>query len=200
MKGTKMKLSDKWKKILTVVISAFLGGLGVEIGTQTKQPESEPPAAIETTQPAPVIEQPQPQPETPAPQIEEPDEVNFSELDFCWGSFNGAKAKLGNGRIAALKIGGNLAYKTTESWYKELDCSSKTDANALACLFCKIGGKWQGGKFDWISESRTTRSFENISGGYNGWKKDAIQAATEYAFVIISKNGKTRTNVITVAK
>ena len=44
-----------------------------------------------------------------------------------------------------------------------------TDASALAVFAVKgSDGVYRGGKFDWISKSRTTRSFENIRGGYHG--------------------------------
>lgn len=129
-------------------------------------------------------------------QVQSVDEVEFSALDFCWGSFAGGKAALGSGRIQKLKIGSNLSYGVASTWFKDLGCNVKSDASALACLFCYIDGKWAGGKFDWISESRTTRDFKNIEEGYNGWRKDAIKAAKKYAFVIVSKDGKRRTNVI----
>ena len=63
-------------------------------------------------------------------------------------------------------------------------------------LFCEQDGKWVGGKFDWISTSRTTRDFANIRSGYNGWDPSAISKADRCAFVVVSKDGKRRTNVI----
>ena len=36
---------------------------------------------------------------------------------------------------------------------------------------------------------------KNISEGYNGWPKDSIGKADAYAFVIVSKDGRKRTNV-----
>ncbi len=126
------------------------------------------------------------------------DEVDFASLDFCWGSFSGGKAKLVDGcEIGSLKVSGSgLSYKWAKGGCEKLGASSSTDAACLACLFCKIDGRWKGGKFDWISTSRLTRGFENITDGYNGWQKDAVSKATEYAFVIVSKDGGKRTNVI----
>jgi hypothetical protein len=83
---------------------------------------------------------------------------------------------------------------------EKLGASSSTDAACLACLFCKLDGRWRGGKFDWISTSRTTRGFENVRDGYGGWRKDAIEAAEAFAFVICSSDGKKRTNVALFAK
>ncbi len=126
------------------------------------------------------------------------DEVDFSTLDWCWGSFSGKSASPVSGvEIGSLKVSSSgMSYKWKSGGCEKLGASSATDASCLACLFCKLDGKWKGGKFDWISTSRTTRDFANISGGYNGWQKDAISKATEYAFVIVSKDGKKRTNVI----
>lgn len=132
------------------------------------------------------------------------DEVDFSALDWCWGGFNGKKATLVDGaQIGSLKVSGNVSYKWVKGGCEKLGAISSTDADHTICaLFCKIGGVWKGGKFDWISTSRTSRDLKNIvgggdnSGGYGGWDKQAISKASEYAFVIVSKDEKRRTNVI----
>ncbi len=126
------------------------------------------------------------------------DEVDFALLDFCWGSFKGGSAKLVDGvEIGSLKVSGSgMSYKWKTGGCEKLGASSSTDAACLACLFCKLDGRWRGGKFDWISTSRTTRGFENVSDGYNGWQKDAVSKSAEYAFVIVSSDGKKRSNVI----
>lgn len=78
---------------------------------------------------------------------------------------------------------------------------SDTDAGALAVFAVKgSDGVYRGGKFDWISKSRTTRSFENIYGGYKGWPKNAIETAKGYAFAIVADGGKKRTNWIVADK
>lgn len=126
------------------------------------------------------------------------DAVDFSSLAWNWGGFKGGSAKLdAKARIFNLAVKSNgLTYKWMQGGCENLGASSREDASCLACLFCLIGGKWVGGKFDWISTSRTSRDFANISGGYNGWDKQAISKATKFAFVIVSKDGKKRTNVI----
>ena len=74
---------------------------------------------------------------------------------------------------------------------------------AIACLFVLDNdGKWVGGKFDWISSSRRTRGFENIygtgpEGAYGGWDLSNVPKSTTAAFVIVSADGKLRSNVIT---
>lgn len=139
-----------------------------------------------------------------APKQEEPaheataDAVDFAALDWCWGGFSGNKASAVAGvEIAKLAVGGKqMTYKWISGGCEKLGASSKTDASCIAALFCRLGGKWKGGKFDWISTSRTSRDWKNIESGYNGWDQSAIDNADAYAFVIVSKDGKKRSNVI----
>ena len=129
--------------------------------------------------------------------------VDFNSLDWCWGGFSGKKAKSVDGvEIANLKVSNDgMSYSWKSGGCEQLGAKDRSDAgNTLACLFCKIDGRWRGGKFDWISTSRTSRSFENINGGYNGWDPSAISKAEKYAFVIVSKDGKRRSNVITCGR
>lgn len=127
------------------------------------------------------------------------DAVDFASLEWAWGGFNGKNAKLVDGcEISSLKVTADgMSYKWVKGGCEKLGASNREDAGAtIAALFCKIDGKWQGGKWEWISTSRTTRSLENIKEGYNGWRKDAIGVASAFAFCIVSKDGKKRTNVI----
>ena len=131
-----------------------------------------------------------------------PDEVGFAQLKWKYGGFNGANASLETStRISKLNVTrSGLSYSWSSGGCERLGASSNTDANCLACLFCHIGGEWVGGKFDWISTSRRTRDFVNIRGQYNGWMSDAIEKADSYAFVIVSRDGKKRSNVILYGK
>lgn len=132
--------------------------------------------------------------ETPAPTG---DAVKFSQLKWVFGGMDGSRARQDVLKIADLGFGSNgLSYRwagpTLESWDLKL-----TQADAIACVFFKNNdGKWVGGKFDWISTSRTTRSFNNIRDGYKGWSLADIPNPTQGAFVIISSSGKLRTNVL----
>lgn len=153
----------------------------------------------------------QPASDIPAPEVQEPeqtptaeaDEVDFALLSWDYGGFKGGKATLVDGcRIAALKVSASgMSYKWGKGGCEQLGASSRTAADCIATLFVQgQDGKWRGGKFDWISTSRTSRDFENIRSGYHGWPTDAIAAATGYAFVIVSADGKKRTNVIRQGK
>lgn len=131
------------------------------------------------------------------------DAVPYSSLNWSMGGFRGAGALQHSGAvIGSLSVKSNgMSYKWVSGGCEALGATSKGDADhTLACLFyLDASGKWQGGKFDWISTSRTTRDFKNIHDGYNGWSPSAFAAATEYAFVIVGTNGR-RTNVIKGAR
>ena len=132
-----------------------------------------------------------------------PDEVSFDLLRWDYGGFKGNKAQPVKGcEIGSLKVSSCLSYKWLSGGCESLGATSKTDKDSvLACLFV-VGadGAWRGGKFDWISTSRTTRDFKNVREGYHGWPSDAIQTAQGFAFVIVGANGKRRSNVITCGR
>lgn len=125
------------------------------------------------------------------------DAVAFSSLNWSYGGFNGSAAALSSARIGNFNISGN---KMTYSWTGDTLSSwglGNDQADALCCLFVKkADGTWVGGKFDWISTSRTSRTLEHVTGGYNGWTLSGVPNPCEAAFVIVSKNGSKRTNVI----
>ena len=142
------------------------------------------------------------QPPQAAQAKSEEDAVDYSLLDWCWGGFKGGGASLdGKARIMGLRVtSGGLSYSWMSGGCENLGASSKDDAACIAALFCLMGGKWRGGKFDWISTSRTTRDFKNIAEAYNGWDREAVGKADKFAFVICSRDGKKRTNVALCAK
>ena len=129
--------------------------------------------------------------------------INYDELSWCWGGFNGSGAvETSSAQISNLSVSMNgMSYSWSTGGCEQLGASNRTDASqTLACLFCLIDGEWRGGKFDWISTHRLTRDFHNIETSYHGWDASAISKASAYRFVIVSKDGKTRTNVIEVTK
>lgn len=131
------------------------------------------------------------------------DAVDFGQLEWAYGGFKGGGAKLDSkARIINLSVKSDgMTYRWLSGGCENLGASSSTDAGAtLACLFVLVAGKWKGGKFDWISTSRTSRDFANIKGSYNGWPTNSIATAEKYAFVIVSKDGKKRTNVISCGR
>lgn len=121
------------------------------------------------------------------------------KVENAYGGFNFTNAKEdATAGIENLVVNSNgMKY----SWKKGCNLKnwglSDTQADALAIFAVKgSNGVYRGGKFDWISKSRISRSFENIKSGYHGWPKNAIETAKGYAFCICSENGKKRTNWI----
>lgn len=183
----KSKIKTKLEKLIDKWLKRLLGKLPAEAPAEA--PQQETPA--ETPQPAPA-ETPQTQPATDA------DAVPFDALDFRWGGFNGKSAQLAGCRVSGLRVTPNgLSYKWTVGGCEDLDRSCTHSNPSCTCaLFCRVGGKWIGGKFDHISTDRRTRDFENINDGYGGWDPSALRDADAFAFVILDDGARRRTNVI----
>ncbi len=127
------------------------------------------------------------------------DELDFSLLEWVYGGFGGSNAVPDEAaQICKLDVGQDMmTYEWVKGGCETFGAPNKGDADfALACLFILKDGHWKGGKFDWISTSRTRRDFKNIIENYHGWPSDAIETAEGYAFVIVGRDGRTRTNVI----
>ena len=154
--------------------------------------------AEQTNAPAVPPDAPPATPETPTqPDTPAADEADYSAFTWAFGGFHGSRAALSEPRIAALRMNGlsGLSYRwagpNLSAWGL-----GHTDAGALACLFVRRSdGSWIGGKFDWISTSHTTRDFKNL-GGYQGWTLEGIPNPCRAAFVIVSADGRRRSNVI----
>ena len=124
------------------------------------------------------------------------DAVPYGALKWTFGGIKAGGARQSGAQISGLHMSkGGLSFK----WVKDLSCwgLSKGDASAYACLFVqKSDGSWVGGKFDWISSSRSTRDFINVNGHYNGWSLAGVPNPCNAAFVVVSKDKKKRSNVI----
>ena len=124
------------------------------------------------------------------------DAVEFSSLRWEFGGVDGSRAKLSTPRISGLKASASgISYKwdaNLSSWGLATD-----QAEAMACWFVeKEDGSIVGGKFEWIATSRRTRSLENVLTGYGGWKLDGVPNPCRCWFVVVSKDGKLRSNVV----
>ena len=120
-------------------------------------------------------------------------------LDFRYGGVKAKPTEDSRCRISKLRIGSDSLSFHWDSgipsdWQRG---DTKKGPMILACAFYEDGGKWIGGKFDWIDEHRSSRPLENIHGGYNGWNASAFRAARRHAFCVVSANGKFRSNLIT---
>ena len=124
-------------------------------------------------------------------------------LDFRWGGFRGGGAvedpatQIRDFRMDKNGMRYAWAKGDLSNWGLE-----RTSAGALICAFYfdEKEQRWIGGKFDWISTSRLTRSWTNVREGYHGWKAGPFFAAKRRAICIVSANGRQRTNLLEESK
>lgn len=140
---------------------------------------------------------PDPTPDTSA------DAINYTALKWQYGGINAASSPLDTtARIANLSASSkSLSYSWQSGGCQALGASSDSDYSKTLCaaFFLQPDGSWVGGKFDWISTSRTDRELKHMIGPgyYSNWSQFDPSKSTAIAFVIISvKTGK-RTNIIT---
>ena len=127
------------------------------------------------------------------------DELNYGLLKWRYGGFNGAGATLDpNVQISGLsnRGGKHLFYR----WEKGLSAwgMSHTDhTGAICAAFFEKDGEWIGGKFDWVSTSRSDRELKHVE-YYNNWGSSGIRLpwGGKVAFVVVSKDGRKRSNVL----
>lgn len=123
------------------------------------------------------------------------DGVSYGSLRWTYGGVNGSGAVQSGVSISGLSMGKNsLSFtynRNLSAWGY-----SNGDASALACFFVqKSDGSWVGGKFDWISSSRTSRDLSHTR-NYNGWNLSGVPNPCKCAFVIVDKGLKKRSNVL----
>lgn len=121
------------------------------------------------------------------------------KLEFVYGGVSGNPVEDPNVKISNLRIHGRsgMSYSWSSGTSLAAWGLSNGDAGAYACMFYEKDGRWVGGKFDWISTSRTTRDFINLNAGYGGWKPDEFYAAKKHGFCIMSSDRRKRSNFIT---
>ena len=133
---------------------------------------------------------------TEAPSAENPSGSASISLDFRYGGFKGGNAKEDSScQITSISVSSKgVTFKLSGSWWG----ATHDDPTMRCCAFYKDGaGKWVGGFWEWGSPDRKYRAFTNIDDGYKGWDSKAFRAAKELAFVICSKDGKKRSNIVT---
>lgn len=136
--------------------------------------------------------------EAPEPGV--PDEAPYADFQWRYGGERLPGARNDGSVVIALKklSAGGIDF----TWEKNLSAwgISHDHADALVCAFVQdSSGQWLGGKFDWISSSRTFRDFGHLSGAeaYKGWNLEGIPNPTQLAFVVVERTGRRRSNVIT---
>jgi hypothetical protein len=132
-------------------------------------------------------------------EVQAGDELNYGLLKWKYGGFNGSNATLDpNVQISGLtnRGGKHLFYR----WEKGLSAwgMSHTDhTGAICAAFFEKDGEWIGGKFDWVSTSRSDRELKHVE-YYNNWGSSGIRLpwGGKVAFVVVSKDGRKRSNVL----
>lgn len=124
-------------------------------------------------------------------------------LDFRWGGFRGGGAAEDPAtQIRDFRMDKNgMRYVWAKGDLGNWGLARES-AGALICAFYfdEKEQRWIGGKFDWISTSRLTRSWKNVYAGYNGWKAEPFFAAKRRAICICSADGRKRTNLLEESK
>jgi len=137
--------------------------------------------------------------EKPAATATAADAVPYDSLGWSYGGFHGEAAPLDAvARISSLSFNSSTLFYAWDAGNCEaLGATSASDYNATICaVFCKnSAGVWVGGKFDWISTSRTSRGLNHCY-DYEGWTMSGLPNPAEACFVIVSIKTGTRTNVI----
>ena len=129
------------------------------------------------------------------------DEVDYSQMVWCYGGFNGASATFTEGQaqiknlvVTEATANGDASYQ----WVKNMSAwgFSDSDICAIVAVFFKCDdGVWRGGKFDHISTSRTSRELEHCA-SYSNWTMAGVSKNAPVAFVIVQYDGKRRTNIL----
>jgi hypothetical protein len=71
---------------------------------------------------------------------------------------------------------------------------------AIIAAFFNYGGKWRGGKFEWIRPGSTSRSFKNIKSGYCGWDCTLPSKSSACKACMISADGTKRTKMASASR
>lgn len=128
------------------------------------------------------------------------DQLDFNLFNFTYGGFKANNAVMTDvsPRISNLRFDKRSLYFTYD---RGLDGwgFSHSDPGAICAVFFKnTEGRWVGGKFDWISTSRTSRELKHCTTEptYSNWTMAGIPNPCEAAFVIFDRVGRQRSNVL----
>jgi hypothetical protein len=124
------------------------------------------------------------------------DAMDYALLRWQYGGVNASGAKLDSPRLSSLSCNGRAV-----SYRWDVGLSGwglgNGDAGAICAVFFERDGQWVGGKFDWISVSRTNRELKHVE-YYSNWGSSGIKLPWrgKVAFVVVSADGKRRSNVV----
>lgn len=135
-----------------------------------------------------------PTPETPP--ATGGDAMDYALLRWQYGGVNASGAKFDSPRLSGLSCNGrSVSYRWDvgmAGWGL-----GNGDAGAICCVFFERDGQWIGGKFDWVSVSRTNRELKHVE-SYSNWPSSGIKLPWrgKVAFVVVSADGRRRSNVV----
>ncbi len=148
---------------------------------------------------APAQPPPEPPPAVEPPQANPADEADFSTFEWRFGGFNGKNAALSAPRIAGLKFGPRAMIFAWRECMESWGVPNRDAGAVCAAFFQTADGRWIGGKFDWIScPDRSSRDYKHLIGPepYGGWSMAGFPNPCKGAFVVVSRDGKKRSNVV----
>ncbi len=135
-----------------------------------------------------------PTPETPP--ATGGDAMDYALMRWQYGGVNASGAKLDSPRLSGLSCNGrSVSYRWDvgmAGWGL-----GNGDAGAICAVFFERDGKWIGGKFDWVSVSRSNRELKHVE-SYSNWPSSGIKLPWRgrVAFVVVSADGRRRSNVL----
>ena len=141
--------------------------------------------------------------EAPAPDVPTPgapsatvDQLDYALLKWQYGGFRAGGATLDSPRLSNLSCNGrSVSYRWDvgmAGWGL-----GNGDAGAICAVFFLRDGAWIGGKFDWVSVTRTNRELKHVE-SYSNWPSSGIKLPWRgrVAFVVVSADGRRRSNVL----
>ena len=164
---------------------------------QTQQTPPTPPTPPTQPDGGTIETPPTPQPEEPTTPGAAVDALDFAILKWQYGGKNCAGAKLDAPRLSGLSCNGSkLSYR----WKVGLKAWGLSDGDAgaiCAVFFERSPGQWVGGKFDWVSTSRSNRELKHVE-SYSNWPSSGIKLPWrgKVAYVVVSADGRRRSNVL----
>lgn len=126
------------------------------------------------------------------------DAVPFDKLVWKYGGFNGAGADFDQVTLSNASCNGKRYAYTFAVGMSAWGIAHGDAGHTICAVFVEQdGGQWVGGKFDWVSTSRTFRDLHHVE-SYNNWPSSGwkLPLRGKVAFVIVHKDRARRSNVI----
>ncbi len=113
--------------------------------------------------------------------------VSFGDAEWCYGGYTPDSLSKGS---FTYKVTGGTTNSITSSNGGDWGVASGRNAAFIVCLFVKQSKGWRGGKFDWISQNRTSRDLKNVYSGYGGWCSEGVAKGKPFKACVVDEKGK----------